>query len=391
MTRVFEHMGPPPAIAEAQPSNSCLERVKAAFQAVLDCLILVAYAIQYAFYQLTHLKFDREWIFTDEVITKTHNFPKFSELWAYIQARHSPEPLPEQVSRIASEFGFVNTRTHISPRFSSGFCFGGVTVFCQKWLETQGDINAVAEEFKGGIPLKGAIYQEAYETLFEEKFYPELSTIIQNARENRRDAVSLPAVFANAGPLIEGAQSVEGNAEAVHQWALEERNIHIGGRYYATLREALPNSDSSLARTKAAFKLAGLNAQVLHSRSMPGPILGNIETLEPGAYTISFPTYGIFGEKSGDLHTVAFVFQEGAPSYFCENNRCIASVPKEEVKATIERLFTHYTGLDYTQDPNGQLPSFFRRAANFFQERANPPPTSIDSTFELLKINLIQN
>ena len=382
MTRILAHLGPEPQEASrAQAPSPTLEKVKAVLYALLDCLKAVGYALKSLFYYLTSAASASKSVFKGEICTKTGNFPKFTEISRYVSGQRRPERLPTEASTIASMHGFTNIETHVRPQFSSGLCQGGSTLFCKRWVEHAGDAPPDFSDFRSGVPLEGAFYQEAYETLFLDTYKPDLAEAIRRGDEHA------PKGYENAQPIFDArAAKPNGTAKQIQKWTLENRSKRIAGCYLATLRDATDYEDTDLDRTKANFELAGLSAEVLHYRKGPQEVLERTSTLAPGVYNLSFPVYDMFGNHQKGLHTVAFAIQEGRPAYFYDANLCIASASRTDVQATIGRLFTHYTGLDYSTDFNGVKPCFGRRALNFIQERANPPPGPVEQRFELIRI-----
>jgi len=388
-----------PTPMEEMP-NACFEKVKAAFHFALDCLIMVWYVLEHALYWLMTDKSEGDRVFQGQVLRETHNYAKFSELWSYVKLRRNPIPLPEGTDRYASKVGFTTNRTHIWTKpHSDGDCQGGVMAFYRKWFDT-GDIEQVADYLEGGVPIQASVYQEMYISLFEDIHYPYLTEKIQEYIDNYPSTIVLDPDFSNAAVIFDGLQAYlrkghnpeEGRmAQWVREWAIQHRRTRIGGKLYASLREAAHLYDGidmgARDRTQATYPLARLQAEVLHYDAAPGDVLRTIGTLPPGAYNLTFPTYGSTGSKKKGHHTIAFIVQQDALSYFYEPNSYVAYGLREKVQPTIGRLLEGYTGFDYSYDLNGACPGLCGKISNFFREQANPPSTTpLTSGIDLLRI-----
>lgn len=378
--------------------NVLFERIQRAVEFAFDCLIMVWYLFEHASYRLVADTSGRESIFKGRIICKTHNYAKLKELWKYVKLRRNPFVLPEEIKLFVSRHGFTASRTHFwtSPH-SKGFCQGGVITFCKEWFKT-GDIIKVAEIMEEGVPIEGAVYQEVYATLFKEKYYPYLVEKIREYIDHYPQTVLLDSNFSNAHVIFEALQAYlkdyrpedEGMAEWVREWALQNRKLRIGGKFYASLREAAHHYNktgcSGRDRTRAIYQFAGLKTEVLHHNASPGDVLRRVGMLPPGVYDLSFPVFGPAGAEK-ERHAVGLVIQEAGFSYFYEPNNTIAYSLRSEATETVGRIFQKYTGFDYSVNLDGSPPGILKKIANFFQEKANPLSDSpLSSGFNLFLI-----
>ncbi len=167
-----------------------------------------------------------------------------------------------------------------------------------------------------------------------------------------------------------------------------EGGVPIEGAKYQQIYMDLENTGNNRNMTitevnRASFELASLKADILHSNAPPKDILNS--ELSPGAYNLTFPTFGILGGEKG-RHTIAFIVREGGDSYFYDPNWCIAEARQEETQATLGRLLGSYTGFDYSENLDGIAPGFFGKAWNFVNERSNPPAAFLTSGIDLIRI-----
>lgn len=387
---------------ERQENLSSLEKTKSAFENVIDALIWICYVIQHALHYLLTLNFDGESIFQGRVLCHTHNYGKISELWSYIKLRRQPLPISNEISEIATQYGFkstVNAQLSTTPH-SGGICFGSVVHFFKKWFETRKDIIQVATSFDRGAPLEGVLYQEIYDSHLDDYYYPDLSDLIKgiidsNALPSEQEIGDTPVAR-----LLQGVRAYQkenhnprkGEMHTwVRNWVQEQFALNLSGEWFATLRKVSSEYSSffyasDMDRSLAIFEFARLKSDEVHVNSSPGEILRAIPNLQPGAYKLSFPCYSPLGREKKFGHTVAFVVQESGYSYFYDPNSCIACSNRNEVQATIGRLCTKYTGFDYSVNLDGDPPSYLKKISNFFCEEANPPSTQITTGFDLLRI-----
>ncbi|MCC5831658.1 MAG: hypothetical protein JJU12_01255 [Chlamydiales bacterium] len=299
-------------------SKTSLEKVQEAVRFALDCLIMVWYLIEHAYYWLTVDASGSESVFKGLTLCKTHNYAKLSELWGYVHLRRNPQSLTQETSGFLKEHGLsLNETIRLEPH-SDGFCQGAVMCFCKEWFKNKEEIAQVADFMKDGVPIEGAIYQLKYRKLHK--------------------AASL-----NTDPDF----------------------------------NAIPEL--------ASYQLAELMAVKLLYNTSPDQVLQMVETLPPGAYHLTIPIFNSKGDIEAN-HATAFIIQEKGCCYFYDPNYCIAFYHRCEIKETIQRIFKQYTGLDYSQNPQGSSDGFWSKISNFFNEYPNPPSTPLSSGFDLFRV-----
>jgi hypothetical protein len=136
---------------------------------------------------------------------------------------------------------------------------------------------------------------------------------------------------------------------------------------------------------RAAFANAGLRVKLFHLMGATSKmVLDKIGRLGPGAYVLTLPKYTAAAEFIG-LHSIAIIIEPNSRCTILDSNCAIGWCSFDELPATLGRLFTEYTGLDYSDDFNGQPPSGWQQLGNIFADRANPP-MEVKSVFELIEI-----
>lgn len=120
------------------PAQGALPAEHTLWEKVKRAVKLLFLALKYAWRCFEADLSTRSEVFENRVVTKTHNYTKFSELHLYLD-----EPT-------------------LSP-MGKGACFGAVKLFIERWLH-DGDIHAAASLFEGGMPIEAARYQHTYET-----------------------------------------------------------------------------------------------------------------------------------------------------------------------------------------------------------------------------------
>lgn len=384
------------------------ELIKAIFHKIVDWLLLIWFAIQYAVHALlTCSPFSKKNHLQNRLICKTSNFAKFSDLPQFVALKRVPLKVTSEEENKIKERGFTPDQKTLIPKpFNGGHCFGNVTVFLKKWLETH-DIEKVAAEFREGTSLKGAIYQEAYETLYSAVYYPDFSQWIERlitlyplvsfAEEREKWKKN---GFDNALVILDALEAYlkKGNDPKKHDlishvcsWIQKKHNKKLGGKYLASLRQVAQKYHrrdlEEEARMITFFENAGLSVEkIYHLGAKPQDILKTIPRLSEGAYKLSFPKYGSTGKLEG-YHSVGLCIDD-TRCYLLDSNSEISRVTRPELAYAIGSLFTDYTGIIFSKNPNGEMPSFLTKTLNFLQDRANPPSTSLSPYFELLKITL---
>jgi hypothetical protein len=385
--------------------SKVIDSIKMIFQKIADFLVLIWFALQYAVFALSkgNLSTWQE-IFGDGVVCKTANFAKFSDLPKYVALRRNPIEVGSTACSKASSLGFSPKTTTLAPLpFKEGHCFGNTTFFLKKWKETR-DIYSLIENFDGGTPIQGAIYQEAYEELYEVIYYPKLCEMILNvincyplisfAEETQKwndkgYCSALVILDALQAYLKEGHHPKEGGfTDYIRNWSAAHHH-KICGEILASVRRAEQRfvNDDLVEKDlmQAAFANAGLTVvKFHHMESQPGDVLRTLSILDSGLFKLSFPSYSPTGHLDG-LHSVGLVV-DSENCYIQESNGAIAWIDKQEMTQSVGRLFTYYTGLDYSQDLDGERPSFWRKLENFFNEKANPPSSPLASHFELIEL-----
>lgn len=363
------------------------------YEKCVDVMILITYIVQHALFRFLNSPPSKKKIFKGRIIKKTHNFAKFSELWKYVKCFRSNQPLVDPHKEIFLEKGLTSGNYRPYPKPHKGLCTGSGMLFLQKWFETK-NIEEVAKIFEGGVPIEGAAYQEIYASL-KEIYLPELTQKIENFIQNYPESLVLGHKFRAYEPLFSEInnflqQGKRFENDNFFMWLKNRGKIAIKQEVYASLRIAIekfcnqPLGD--ITRETTIFALAGLNAEVIHFESTPRNILESVSTLGPGAYKLTFPVLDESGKISDSSHAVEFIIDENGETYFYDPNCCIASVSQDKIQETVGRLFTAYTGFDYSRNLDGEAPGSLDRLFNLLAGRSNASFSPLTRGFDLLKI-----
>ncbi|MCH9627302.1 MAG: hypothetical protein S4CHLAM2_09380 [Chlamydiales bacterium] len=365
-----------PAVGALSPqtetSHSFFEKIQAVFHFAIDCLVMLGYLLQSVFYSTVQDKSDRSDVYEGRVVCHTRNCAKTSELWKYVQSRRNPERVTNAYKAHTATYGFTTQPSHVHAKpFNGGLCMGGVTLFLKEWLRTKGDIESLAATFDGGVPIEGAFYQERYEMLYGEQYYPGL---VDTIGDDPQKLVDVKAYLKNRT-----------RPDWVPGWADNDTYLH------STFREILSKhtgqKSSEKDHTVAALQASGLAAEVLLYDASAQDFLEKMETLAPGAYKLSFPVYGSTGERRKNTHTIGLIVgKTGSYAYIYDPNNSIAYSPKENLQTVMQRILTKHTGFDYRSNQEGIHPHLGRKVLNVLNERANPPQNPVSSGFELYRI-----
>jgi hypothetical protein len=286
-----------------------------------DQLQLIGLTLQYAAHRLRFPPYSPEAVFQKgKIICTTSNYGKYSDLASYISLEHKPYQLSEEALEQVSKTGRTIQSTTVAPKpLCGGHCFGNGMVFSKKWLENP-NIKSIAEDFQGGSPLKGAIYQEGHEKL--------LKSFLFDSGKEVTEKELYEASFANGGLTI----------------------------------------DNGCCRIDDA----------------PGNVLRVLSTLNPGAYQLVIPSFNSSGQRSGS-HAIGLIIDTHS-CYILDSNVAIGSTSRQDLCQTMGRLFTEYTGFDYSKNLDGTPPSYLTKVSNTLKGRANPPSAPLTDGFHLLKV-----
>ncbi len=356
--------------SQTETSQSFVEKVQAVFHFAIDCLVMLGYLLKSVFYSFAQDKSDRSDVYEGRVICHTRNCAKASELWQYVKSRRNPTPVSKAYKEHTATYGFTTQPTTVRAKpFNGGMCMGGVTLFFKVWFRSKGNIDALVATFDGGVPIQGAFYQEQYETLYSEQYYPRLVAIVntdvtEDVKAYLRDKTK---------------------PSWVPDWADNDVALHATFREILSQNSGQKNSEKD--HTVAALKASELEAEVVLYDASSKNLLETVETLAPGAYKLSFPVYSSIGERKKHTHTIALIVGEtGSYSYIYDPNNSIAYSPKENLQTVMQRILTKHTGFDYSSNPEGTHPHMGRKVLNFLNETANPPRDPVSSGFELYRI-----
>lgn len=394
----------PPALL-ASDSLKLEKAIEAIFQAIADTLILIWYTLQHALHYLMSLDpWTRERVFKGRLICTSTNFGRLEDLPEYVAMRHKPSPVDATHLETATHYGFIPSVKAFFPQpYTKGHCFGNVALFLKLWLETE-SIEQIAQSFSGGSPLSGALFQTAYEKLYDVVYYPSVTASLQRVCEGTTTVEQerqkwLNTSFENGIVILDALEdyleagkpeTASGMADYIQKW-LSQRSKRLCGQYLASVREAAERLEKhhlhEKDRMQAAFLFAGLTVDSIpHLESPAGDILRTLEHAEPGAYHISLPTYSSTGDLVG-YHALGLLISNGI-CYFLDSNMGVGWSFRNKLVPTLGRLFTEYTGMDYSEDLSGRIPSRMEWVANVIRERANPPSKGIQSDFSLIKVKL---
>jgi hypothetical protein len=378
-----------------EAEDSCLEKIKIIFEKIVDCLILIGYAIQLALRKVeSWAPFKSKRLFQDRILGTTSNSAKFSDLPKYVAFRHAPITITEEEQQRARSQGFILEQETLVPHpISKGDCFGNTTIFLKKWLKGK-SIDQIVEKFRGGSPIGGVICQQKYENHaaisyppLEERIkevidrYPDVSFAKEKKlweKQHLGDAICiLEALMAY---LEKGNHPENGDfVEKMTSWCRKKKKIRITGQLKATLRDVAEKfTENNLTVQdlhRAAFGNEDLKVVYSSPMGLPRDILESITQLKPGGYELSFPVYNSLGIQLGN-HSIGFTIpsKKKGTCYLLDINCAIGYCPFNELQATLGCILTEYNGLDYSEDLDGVPPSFWQWVFNgLILERANPP------------------
>jgi hypothetical protein len=151
---------------------------------------------------------------------------------------------------------------------------------------------------------------------------------------------------------------------------------------YEKLLEVLFPSEEACMR--ASFANADLAVERFYQIDSSEDVLRSLSVLNPGAYKLTLPQYSPTGDLEGH-HSLGLII-DTQKCYILDSNDAIGWTMRKDLRQTMGRIFTEYTGFDYSQDLQGTYPSFRTKVGNFLKEQANPPAAPLKPRFELLKI-----
>lgn len=392
--------------------NAVTEKVKFVFEKIAVAFIFIGLLILYATRKIGTASpldpFYKERVFKNKMHCNTHNFGKLSDLFLYLDYWLHPIKIDIDKAKLQ---GLSPRKEEVYPKFiGEGACFGNTLVFLKKWLNNE-PLEAIIEEFEGGSSLSGALYQEKYFNLINVDYNDDLKNrlvaYIQKG-DYSTDAFEKEKIewqkqkLEKALCLLDGLQNYlkmskdprkDEFVETLISWCQKEANTRISGQIKATLREIAEvfakNNLIEKAVLNAAHEEAGLCIEEFcYTNTTPEAILRSIPTLGSGAYELSFPNYNLIGSLQG-YHTTGFTIDTKRRCLILDSNIALGYDNQNELQATIGRLFTHYNGLDYSNNLAGERPSSGQKVIHFFQERAHPPAT-LDSKYSLRKITILE-
>jgi hypothetical protein len=409
-----------PPIENIPPlSRSCLsslnEVIKAVFERVIDCLILVWYAIKYAVHYIScGNSFTRKQVFKEGLISKTTNYAKFSDLPKYVaQRRHPTTVSPAEVNE-TKKAGFTPPKERLTPEggfeiipnpFGGGNCYGNVLYFFYLWEKTH-SIDDVINEFKNGTPFEGACIQDIYKTLVNDEYYPHLSSLIeevisrypnvdfreeQSKWENNGFKQGVAILEALKAYLEEGKHPRDGFFEEyIVIWLYQNKSINLRCTLLGSIRHVAEAHCKAHAwqkkRAEKMYRFLGMQPEGLYLIShTAGSILQTLKQIEKGYYEITIPTFDTIGLESG-FHAIGIIVADDA-CYILDSNIGIGETTYQDLPDTVGRIFSIYTGLDYSEDCNGKTTSFWEtvlRLINPFDSRPILSSTQI-ARFDLIK------
>lgn len=391
------------AIRDIKVIDSLIKKVAVA---VATAFLLIGYFFLYLAHFLGSIDpWARRRVFEtkDNILISTHNFGKFSDLGDYVSYWKHPMILQDKALNEARGRGFDPDVTITPTPFGGGKCFGAVSTFCRTWLETK-DIEQVAPLFKGGVPFESSFVQEVYQASATSIVYnPELVDLIVNfvndySAQKTEDVYNKAEVawrnspFRNRLTILSTTRRYIDDGESGNLALYILKRIPIEGKIYASVKNAAEKIGCQ-SLEDAELTMVGLPPAGLKMQSAPiynstaEKLLEACTTLQPGAYKLDFPCYSSGGSHQG-FHTAGLAISATGESYLYDPNFAIGRIPtKNELVPTLARLFTEYTGMDYSTGV-GVRPATVTKFANFFRERANPPEYDDIYGFNLYKVDL---
>lgn len=345
----------------------------------------------------------RNKIFKNRIVIKTDTYPPLMDLPKYTRIRREPVKIKidskiskETANRCLSQglsgLAANSCVEQISPKPFQGHCMGNTMVFLKKWLKTY-NIEKTAGLFKRGAPFEATIWQQISEN-WSLTYYPELveplirvietyprvsfseEKKIFHEKGGLSAVILLEAIYAFLGAKKDPLKD-DLIAEITSWIEKNHEGKRLGSFYLGTLVVALDKLGNHVLGEKVLtcglFAAYGLEVENITVQAHPGDVLRSVNDLNPGAYALSLPCYSPFGKLQNESHSIAFVIKEGTKNcYIFDSNEAIALTPKEELQATIGRLFTHYTGWDFSENLDGERPKFWRKLKNVMSGGSGP-------------------
>jgi hypothetical protein len=306
-------------------------------------------------------------IYKGKRFTVTQNSCRASDESEYAKLLQTPYQLPKAISARIAERGYVDVPCSLTPLSKPGQCHGGVTLFLNKVLNGS-NIQAIADEFKTGIPLPGVLQYQLYSQILQSNISIDIELLsVWNetcgesekisgveptpniAPDSRRENI----VYAYRQYLLKYRQQpdsslLESHIESINAFLKKNNQTELQPDEKVALNYIVSQCQCGTNPIeRLSLEIWGLDVEsqieIAPDRDTPGGVLNRVEQLEPGAYKLSIPCYDVFGRKAGG-HTIAFVVQEDGSTIFYDPNFSITEVKKEDRKKTMEKVFKYYAG-----------------------------------------------
>lgn len=387
--------------------KSTEQKTDSVFSIVRECLHAAYFFIQSAS-ELIYSIFTPN-IFEGKLLTSTYNGGRPSDALEYAKYQYAPCKVPEDKEKQLAAAGYTQEQAYFDPECAQlaptqgiflspipvdkGKCHGGVTLFLQKALSGETEVE-IAQQFASGIPLEGVLHQELAKKIWVEMGTKRSSSLL--AASNDEMIIQNPRDRAILQGYNQYFDFKEQNPDSLDP--IEWVDHYIQGQ--CCLKEPLDDAEKATlyhiesmrykTRSNERLSLAvqGLEIEPLKTDfdGNPDEILRSAPNLKPGAYKLNFPAYNIWGSHRG-FHTVGFVIHDNGSTTFYDPNYSITEVTKEKRQRAIKKLFRHYTGYSKSQKN-----SLFRQIKHALKGHANPPEEGINPTgFNLLKIKAASN
>ena len=364
--------------------------------------------------QCSHIKLEgalgfvkRHSLFKGKCVAKTTNCGKGEDIGKYLQP-----VAPENLEGTAEKRGFqVDNDPFLLDPFSKGVCYGASIWFSRRYLET-GDLNTVAQEFKGGVPYEAVLLQGCYEQIGRAPFESVLGKISIDFRKNLEEKCATEEekyTFLTDEKIFNAHLrefGLEDKPEAKARLALTvatclDAKKHsppsfiqtiIDSREFVVMAQRCNESIQKHAAAQETMKdFSGLGGSTVlfDEYSSPYEILDSIPSWQTGVYELSLPVYNILGTQIGS-HAVTFV-KESNRSYLFDPNYGLG-YEDTNGQELVRRLFSVYCGelpsLDSRPSFPKQIYSLIKRVRDIYLMRPHFPRSIIHHNFTVTQMKL---
>ncbi|MFZ0565443.1 MAG: hypothetical protein WAM28_04585 [Chlamydiales bacterium] len=367
----------------------------------LEKVKITAYAIFLAFKTLLSAPcriLVRMFVFRSGLLVSTINRGKISEIKQYL---YGDSPCVKPLKGLAEKLGLFETQAEKLKIEGKGKCYGGVIHFLKE-TENQ-DPEKVAQDFKGGMPIQAAKYQEIYRRFKHGEIKGMTQAIIDIIDSNPQTPEDYDNLqdkwtwdlkyFKPLRLYLESGKRpnpIEDFADDIRQLIKDggcDREFKDKKYYFSfidNLRQVAQHygyyGGENIGRINCdnlGLHAAGLMIEsVIHSEKNPEALLASLKCPQPGKYVIITPTYNILG-KERNPHALGLIVGENGDCYFLDPNFAIGKYHVDQLTEVVGRIFSLYVG---------RRTLIREQLAHALSPSKHPSSPSFNSGFSLYKV-----